>query len=151
MENVLVPQRKDQFHINLFFFLTCLPLNSPWLKESLFQCQWLVADSSKQPDPQNFAAVVSVELTIQENSPTGECEHWKMSCALCVQDWTAWRTGRREPGLGSSAPALVTRLGMWAMWSTSGPRWLNLHWPVSDPERRKPSYAEAQLSAQTHV
>lgn len=73
-----------------------------------------------------FCFCCSVELTIQENSPPKECAHWEMSCALCVQDWTAWRTGRSELGLGSSAPAWVTGRGMWAMWSTSGPRWLNL-------------------------
>ena len=53
MENApWLPQRKGQFHVNLFF--TCLPLNSPCPKESLTQCQWLVAAPRQITRSQKF-------------------------------------------------------------------------------------------------
>ena len=68
-----------------------------------------------------------------------ECEHTEPCCTLCMQDWTAWRAERSKPGTWQLSPVRVSGLRMWTMWSTSGPRWLNLCWPVSDPGRRKPS------------
>lgn len=108
----LAPQREDQFHINLFFFFFNLSAFKFTLAIGVLIPKPVTGGSFQQTTRfPKFCFCVSVEITIQENSPTEKCECWKTSCTLCVQDRTAWRTGRSEPETWQLSSSVGNRTG----------------------------------------